>query len=102
MTKPITTGPVTTRKVRTGPRRGSDASQCSDRGRVPNPFTATRNRAIEDCAKIAERYSDLQGGGSFSTGALARDIAADIRKLATAPPMPGGTDPRDFPWWAFT
>ncbi len=59
-----------------------------------------RNRAIEDCAKVAERYTNPRG--SFSTGAMARDIAADIRKLAKAPhTLPGGTDPKDFPWWVF-
>ncbi len=77
--KAIRTGPVTTRKVETGPRRGSDASQCSDRSRVPNSFIVTRNRVIEDCARIAERYTNPRG--SFSTGAMARDIAADIRRL---------------------
>ncbi len=99
--KRIPTGPVTPRKVQTGPRRGSDTSQyqCSDRSRVPNSSLAIRNRAIEDCAKVAERYTKLRG--SFSAGGMARDIAVDIRKLATAPPLPGGTDRKDFPWWAF-
>ncbi len=108
--KAIPTGPAPPRKGQAGPRRGSDASQCSDRSRVPNPFTAIRNRAIEDCAKVAERYA---GRRAISTHAMAQDIAADIRKLAsstpstraqdaqTAPPLPGSTDRRDFPWWAF-
>ncbi len=104
--KPIPTGPAAPRKAQAGPRRGdSDASQCSDRSRrVPNPYVAIRNRAIEDCAKLAERYA---GRRAISTHAMARDIATDIRKLAsstsaqTPPPMPGGTDPKDFPWWAF-
>ncbi len=57
-----------------------------------------RNRAIEDCAKIAESYA---GRMALAPSALARDIAADIRKLAKAPPMPGGSDRRDFPRWSF-
>ncbi len=87
MRHPLPTGPAPPRKGQAGPRRGSDVSQCSDRG-----------RAIEDCAKIAERYA---GRMALAPSALARDIAVDIRKLATAPPMPGGIDRRDFPWWAF-
>ncbi len=35
MTKPIPTGPAAPPKAEAGPRRGSDAAQCSDRSRVP-------------------------------------------------------------------
>ncbi len=103
MTRPLPTGPAAPPKAEAGPRRGSDASQCSDRSRVSlsnKEAVHIHNVAIEDCAKIAERYTNPRG--SFSTGAMARDIAADIRKLAKAPDaMPDGTDPKDFPWGAF-
>lgn len=87
---PIPTGPATHRKVQAGPRRGSDASQCSDRSRV---------HIIEQCAGIAESYTNRR---ALSTHAMAKDIAAEIRALADRPMViRGGTNPNDFPWWAF-
>lgn len=40
--KPIPTGPAASRKVQAGPRHGSDASQCSDRSRVPSELERAR------------------------------------------------------------
>jgi hypothetical protein len=61
-------------------------------------LAAIRNRAIEDCARIAERYADRR---ALSTAALAKDIAADIRALDGAAIEARGGDHLDFPWWGF-
>jgi S1-C subfamily serine protease len=94
--KPIPTGPAVPRKARAGPRRGSDLPT-DFRSRVPSPYIAVRNRAIEDCARIAERYADRR---ALSTSAMAKDIAADIRGLRVSP-WARADDASDFPRWAF-
>ncbi len=63
----IPTGPAAPPKAEAGPRRGSDAAQCSDRSRVSlstKEAVHIHNVAIEDCAKIATRKT-FHGGHPY-------------------------------------
>lgn len=69
-------------------------------GDMQAELTATRQRAIEDCAQVADAYAR---DGLIRTELpyrVAADIAADIRAIAP-PRAPRNCDPNDFPWWAF-